>query len=73
MTCADIWGTCQAALRPKGSVDRLLLVAAFAVSGFQSVVNMKCAVPCMGETCEARTLHSPLLLNVLFCEHPQRP
>jgi hypothetical protein len=44
----------QAAAMPKGSIERLLLVAAFAVSAFQSVGNLKCTTPIMGETYEAR-------------------
>ncbi len=42
----------QAALKPKGSNERLLLVAAFAQSAFQAVGKLKCMVPMMGETYE---------------------
>lgn len=42
----------QAAQRPKGSVERLLLVAAFAQSAFQAVGKLKAMVPIMGETYE---------------------
>ena len=46
----------QAAQKPKGSVERLLLVAAFAVSAFQSVAKLKASTPMMGETVEVRAL-----------------
>ena len=43
----------QAALLPKGSMDRLLLVAAFAQSGFAAGLRpYKCLNPVMGETFE---------------------
>ena len=42
----------QAALQHKSSLERLLLVAAFAVSGFQAVGALKCTMPTMGETYE---------------------
>ena len=42
----------QAAHKPKGSIERLLLVAAFAQSAFQAVGKLKCMVPMMGETYE---------------------
>ena len=51
----------QAALLPKGSMDRLLLVAAFAQSGFAAGLRpYKCLNPVMGETFEVRPspLHS---------------
>ena len=48
--------TVQAAQKPKGSVERLLLVAAFAVSAFQSVAKLKASTPMMGETVEVHTL-----------------
>lgn len=52
-------GCVQAAVMPKGSMERLLLVAAFAVSAFQSVGNLKCTLPIMGETYEARNQMYP--------------
>ncbi|CAK0756209.1 hypothetical protein CVIRNUC_002436 [Coccomyxa viridis] len=42
----------QAAQRPKGSMERLLLVAAFAQSAFHAVGKLKPMVPVMGETYE---------------------
>ncbi|EIE26339.1 hypothetical protein COCSUDRAFT_58876 [Coccomyxa subellipsoidea C-169] len=42
----------QAAEKPKGSIERLLLVAAFAVSAFQAVRPMRASLPIMGETVE---------------------
>ncbi|CAL5227335.1 g10278 [Coccomyxa viridis] len=42
----------QAAQKPKGSIERLLLVAAFAQSAFQSVGKLKAMTPIMGETYE---------------------
>ena len=43
----------QAALLPKGSMDRLLLVAAFAQSGFAAGLRpYKCLNPVIGETFE---------------------
>ena len=54
----------QAALLPKGSMDRLLLVAAFAQSGFAAGLRpYKCLNPVMGETfevCDAHTRPAPL-------------
>ncbi len=46
--CGDV----QAAEKPKGSIERLLLVAAFAVSAFQAVRPMRASLPIMGETVE---------------------
>ena len=48
----------QAAQKPKGSIERLLLVAAFAQSAFQAVGKLKCMVPIMNETYEVRLLSS---------------
>ncbi len=43
----------QAALLPRGSMDRLLVVAAFAQSGFAAGLRpYKCLNPVMGETFE---------------------
>ena len=42
----------QAAQKPKGSIERLLLVAAFAQSAFQAVGKLKCMYPISGETYE---------------------
>ncbi|KAK9916529.1 hypothetical protein WJX75_003761 [Coccomyxa subellipsoidea] len=42
----------QAAEHPKRSMDRLLLVAAFAMSAFQAVRPMRASLPIMGETVE---------------------
>ena len=49
----------QAAQLPKGSMDRLLLVAAFAQSGFAAGLRpYKCLNPVAGETFEVgRQLH----------------
>ena len=44
--------TLQAAQKPKGSIERLLLVAAFAQSAFQAVGKLKCMYPISGETYE---------------------
>ena len=45
----------QAAQLPKGSMDRLLLVAAFAQSGFAAGLRpYKCLNPIAGETFEVR-------------------
>ncbi len=44
----------QAAQKPKGSIERLLLVAAFAQSAFQAVGKLKCMYPISGETYEVR-------------------
>lgn len=44
----------QAAQKPKGSIERLLLVAAFAQSAFQAVGKLKPMIPIMGETYEVR-------------------
>ena len=49
----------QAALLPKGSMDRLLLVAAFAQSGFAAGLRpYKCLNPVMGETFEVCNAHT---------------
>ena len=45
-------GNVQAAQQPKGSIERLLLVAAFAQSAFQAVGKLKCMYPISGETYE---------------------
>ncbi len=45
----SVW---QAAQKPKGSLERLLLVAAFAQSAFQAVGKLKPMIPIMGETYE---------------------
>jgi hypothetical protein len=37
-------------------MERLLYVAAFSVSAFQSVRNMRCSLPIMGETVEVNVL-----------------
>lgn len=58
----------QAAKHPKGSIDRLLYVAAFSVSAFQSVRNMRCSLPIMGETVEVR--HLLRLSDPLCLTHP---
>ncbi|BDA41103.1 Oxysterol-binding protein-related protein 1A [Coccomyxa sp. Obi] len=42
----------QAAEEAKGSIERLLLVAAFALSAFQSARPMRASLPIMGETVE---------------------
>ena len=49
----------QAALKPKGSVERLLLVAAFAQSAFHAVGKLKPMVPVMGETYEVSPKSPP--------------
>ena len=46
----------QAAQKPKGSIERLLLVAAFAQSAFQAVGKLKCMYPISGETYEVGPL-----------------
>ncbi len=51
----------QAAQRPKGSMERLLLVAAFAQSAFHAVGKLKPMVPVMGETYEVSRKTSPLI------------
>lgn len=53
--CARMW---QAAEQAAGSMDRLLLVAAFAMSAFQSVRPMRASLPVMGETVEVTPLNS---------------
>ena len=69
--CGVAWACMQAAALPRGSMERLLLVAAFAVSAFQSVGNLKCTLPCMGETYEARKHScSPALVpNMQHVQH----
>jgi len=54
----------QAAQKPKGSIERLLLVAAFAQSAFQSVGRLKCMIPIMGETYEVRPCMQASLCEV---------
>ena len=55
---AKLLGQLQAAQLPKGSMDRLLLVAAFAQSGFAAGLRpYKCLNPVAGETFEVR--HQP--------------
>lgn len=54
--CCDASLLWQAAQQPKGSIERLLLVAAFAQSAFQAVGKLKCMVPTMSETYEVRLL-----------------
>lgn len=55
---AKLLGQLQAAQLPKGSMDRLLLVAAFAQSGFAAGLRpYKCLNPVAGETFEVR--HRP--------------
>ena len=70
----------QAAQKPKGSIERLLLVAAFAQSAFQAVGKLKCMYPVSGETYEVglsrskapyrKTIHVPYaaipLMHLLF-------
>ena len=63
----------QAALQPKGSLERLLLVAAFAVSGFQTVGAMMCSVPCMGETFEARPAMAQTVRLCMFSSCANKP
>ena len=61
----------QAALLPKGSMDRLLLIAAFAQSGFAAGLRpYKCLNPVLGETFEVcgtliPDLHRSLLHSLL--------
>ena len=49
----------QAARKGKGSLERLLLVAAFAQSAFHAVGKLKPMVPIMGETYEVEPARSP--------------
>ncbi|CAL5227336.1 g10279 [Coccomyxa viridis] len=53
-TTGDVWRIVKhmAAQQPKGSIERLLLVAAFAQSAFQAVGKLKCMYPISGETYE---------------------
>lgn len=54
----------QAAQLPKGSMDRLLLVAAFAQSGFAAGLRpYKALNPVMGETLEVGAAHSTASLS----------
>ena len=55
----------QAAQKPKGSIERLLLVAAFAQSAFQSIGRLKCMIPIMGETYEVRPCMQASLCEVI--------
>ena len=58
----------QAAQRPKGSMERLLLVAAFAQSAFQAVGKLKAMVPIMGETYEVH-LQQPSHCGCMLTVH----
>ena len=53
--CMRLFECPQAAQKPKGSMERLLLVAAFAQSAFQAVGKLKAMVPIMGETYEVHS------------------
>ena len=62
-------GARQAALQPRGSLERLLLVAAYAVSGFQVVSAMMCSLPCMGETFEVHAATPGTVCNPHHVSH----
>ena len=58
----------QAAQLPKGSMDRLLLVAAFAQSGFAAGLRpYKCLNPVAGETFEVNSQAAKSLWGLGFC------
>lgn len=58
-----VFAVLQAASQPKGSMERLLTVAAFAQSGFAAGLRpYKCINPIMGETFEVSWLEQGIAL-----------